>query len=319
MSFKLFLFFSVSLLNLTWAGQNRAWACEAGTIPNLGRYKSSFSTESVDKKWFFKYLFENQIWEEIPAADAHELHEDGHHLHVKTQEYFHHFTLGTRATEKLTISGEIPYVIRDSIEIESHARLGTDERSQGIGDLHLFGDYAFLKNEKNSAHLVSGVKLPVGQTDELNSGHEKFEAELQPGSGAFDYILGGILQQRFNRSQLNGNLAYVYKTEGTQDYRFGDVLSASFFADYQLNPDSESFITQVGINGNFQYEQKHENAGSEIADSGGTTILLGPTFSIKKDSQVAFTGSVLFPLHQDLGGVHQELDLTWTLGGQLQF
>lgn len=315
----MFLRVFLSILFLSILISQPAEACEMCTIPNLGRYKSSIVAETINKKWFFKYLFENQVWKKMSASEAHSLHHNGHHLHVKTNEYFHHFTLGRKLSTDMTVYGEIPYVIRDSIEIHSHNRLGTDERSQGIGDLHLFGDYAFFKKENNKLHLVGGVKFPLGSTEELNSADEKFEAELQPGTGAFDYILGGISEYKGERTKLIGNLAYVYKTEGTQDYRFGDVVSASIFADYRLNPDSQSWIAEAGLSGNVQYEQKHEEGNAEVADSGGTTFLLGPTVSLKDGESLAFNSSIMFPVYQELGGVHQEVDFTWTLGGQLQF
>ena len=72
----------------------KIFACEACTISNLGRHQGTVVSESRDKKWFFKYLFEQQAWETIPAEEAHELHHEGHDVHDKTREDFHHFIFG---------------------------------------------------------------------------------------------------------------------------------------------------------------------------------------------------------------------------------
>jgi hypothetical protein len=319
MRIRLVLFIIVFFFLAFLVASKEVSACEACTIPNLGRHEGITVSESKDKKWFFKYLYEQQDWDEIPASEAHELHEDGHHIHDKTKEEFHHFSLGGKLTDQLTVYTDIPYVIRNSIEIEDHDRLGANEKSEGIGDLNVIGDYRFFQDDQSSAGFVGGVKFPTGETDEKNSAGTRFEPELQPGTGSYDYILGGIYQYQKDRFKFLGNLAYVFKTEGDQDYEFGDLLSSSLFFDYLINPNSRSFKTEIGLNANFQHEQKHEDHGSSVKDSGGTTFLLGPLVSIEAMPNTSLFGSILFPVHQDLGGVHQELDYTWTAGGKLAF
>ena len=319
MRIKLFLFIIGLFFLSVIASSKEAFACEVCTIPNLGRHEGITVKESKGKKWFFKYLYEQQDWDEIPASEAHELHEGGHHVHDKTKEEFHHFSLGGRLTDQFTVYSDIPYVIRHSIEIEDHDRLGANEKSEGIGDLNIISDYRFFKNDQSSAGFVGGVKFPTGETEEKNSAGTRFGPELQPGTGSYDYIIGGVYQQQKDRLKLLGNLAYVFKTEGDQDYEFGDLLSTSLFIDYLINPDSQSFKTEIGVNANLQYEQKHENRGSSVKDSGGTTLLLGPLVSVEAIPNVSIFGSVLFPVHQDLGGVHQELDFSWTAGGKISW
>jgi hypothetical protein len=79
------------------------------------------------------------------------------------------------------------------------------------------------------------------------------------------------------------------------------------------------FNTKVGIDANLQYEQKQKDNGSKVSDSGGTTILLGPALNIGVTQDIAIFSSVMFPVYQNLGGVHQELDYTWTLGAKLNW
>ncbi len=293
------------------------YACESCTIPQLGR--DSTTVEDKNKKWFFKYLFEEQKWKEIPASEAHELHEDGHDIHVKTNEYFHHFIVGGNLVDRITVYTDIPYVIRNSIEIEDSARLGANEQLKGFGDLNLIGNYHLIKRENQTFSLSGGVKFPTGATGERNSVREKFESELQPGSGSYDYIVGGVYNANNERFNFLGNLAYVAKNEGAQDYQFGNVLSTSFFVDYLVNPNSESFKTELGINGNFQYEERHKHHGARVSDSGGTMFLLGPLVSIGTTPNTSLFSSILFPVYKNPNGVHQELDYTWTVGGKINW
>lgn len=308
-----FLFFTFSILS------KEASACATCTIPNLGWQQGVTISESKDNKWFFKYLYEQQNWNEIPASEAHELHEAGHHLHDKTKEEFHHFSLGVKLSNQFTVYADIPYLFRNSIQIEDHDRLGANEKSEGISDLNILGDYRFFVNDESSVGVVAGVKFPTGKTDEKNSLGRRFEPELQPGTGSYDYILGGVYQYQKDRFNLLGNLAYVFKNEGDQNYEFGDLISASLLIDYLINPGSQSFKSEIGLKVNLQHEQRDENRGSSLKDSGGTTLLLGPLVLIEAMPNASLFASILFPAHQDLGGVHQELELIWTIGGKISW
>ncbi len=295
------------------------FACESCIIPRLGRDEANIKLESEDKKWFLKYIFEQQDWGERSASEAHSLHDTGHHVHNKTKEDFHHFIFGGHFTSQLIIFAEIPYVVKYPTEIEDHDRLGANEKSEGMGDLTLIGDYPFFQSKERSFSLVGGVKFPTGEINERNSVGAKFEPELQPGTGSFDYIFGGVYQHRFNRYSLVGNAAYVFKTQGAQDFEFGDLFSTSWLVAYLINPGSKKLKTKVGIDANYQYEQKQEDKGSVVKDSGGQTLLLGPTLSVVINDNLSILGSSLYPVYQDWGGVHQEVDLIWTLGWKLNW
>ena len=48
-------------------------------------------------------------------------------------------------------------------------------------------------------------------------------------------------------------------------------------------------------------------------------LLLGPIVSLEASDNVSLVGSVLYPVHQDMGGVHQELDFIWTVGSKIRW
>jgi hypothetical protein len=153
----------------------------------------------------------------------------------------------------------------------------------------------------------------------VNYAGDKFELELQPGTGSFDYVAGGVYKQQINRVDLLANMVYVLKTEGARDFEFGDLFSTSLFVDYLLNPESKMFNTKIGIDANLQYEQKQKHNGGKVSDSGGTTFLLGPALNIGATENITMFSSIMFPVYQDLGGVHQKLDYAWTVGGKLSW
>lgn len=209
-------------------------------------------------------------------------------------------------------------MIRHSIEIDDHSILGTKQRSEGLGDLQLVGDYSVFSNPTQSIGLVAGIKFPTGDTEEANSIGTLFEPELQPGTGSYDYLAGGVYHRELGHWDLTANAIHVFKTEGDQDFRLGDLTSTSFLLNYTA-PFSNIGASQIGLDVTLQHEGKQKNAGSKVEDSGGLTLLLGPTIEIKNSHHVSLFASVLFPAMQNLGGVHQEVDLIWTAGGKFSW
>ncbi|MBP9855036.1 MAG: transporter [Candidatus Omnitrophica bacterium] len=310
---NVFILFILSLIILV---QEAALACEMCTIPRIGRQENMVIDS--DKKWFTHFLFEKQDWDAYGAEEAHELHHDGHHIHNKTREYFYHVGVGRNINEHLSLTLDMPWAVRESLGIE-HDNLGVKEKSEGIGDLNLIGAYEIYHQNNRAVRLLSGVKFPTGETDETNSLGERFEPELQPGSGSYDFILGGVFEQQLDRIILKGNSTYTIKTEGEQQYEFGDVFSTSVFTDYVVNPDNENFIVKAGIDTNYQYSSKDKEEGVKQEDSGGHTLLTGPSLTLAGTNGMSVYTNFLFPVWQDLGGLHQELDYAWTAGGKIMF
>jgi hypothetical protein len=304
------------LMSIVLTETRSVLACEICTIPRLGRQEKLVGGNNPDKKWYFEYLFEEQNWNELDPAYVHGLHHAGHHAHDKTKEYFHHFTFGRHFSDDVSIAVEMPYVVKHSLGVE-HATLGNKETSEGIGDANLIASYHALVQEKSAFSMVGGIKFPTGKTDEVDTAGNEFEIELQPGSGSFDFLLGGIFELQLGRFIVKGNTTYSFKNEGKQDFEYGDLLSTSFFVDYVLNANSVDVKAKAGVDINYQYAQKDEEGGVEVSDSGGQTIMMGPTITVDGFKNISLFGNILFPVMQDLGGVHQELDYVWTAGGKI--
>lgn len=317
--FRTFLFCLLSVfLMLFKFGMHPAAACESCMIPQLGRH-SVVAAEGKDKKWFFKYLYERQDWKEIDARAAHTLHHDGHHVHDKTVEEYYHFGIGRHINDRLVLAMDLPYIMRHSLEIDDHAHLGDEERSEGFGDLLATAEQTVVKSDNGSLGLLAGVKFPTGKTGDRNSRNVKFEPELQPGSGSFDYLAGGVIKAQQGQLSAVWNAIYVFKNKGRQDFEFGDLFTTSLLVQHPLNPQSLWAVIDLGLDLNFQHEEKQKENGVKKVDSGGDTLLVGPHVSAKIHEHLSLIGSWLYPVSQNLGGVHQELKNTWTLGGKVSW
>ncbi len=306
-----FIFFIILFLGCFAAGT--AFACDSCAC-TLAR--SGFDPGDLKKPFFFDFTFEQQKWEKQDALAAHELHHLGHHVHNKTHEEFYYFAFGANPSESWTLLFELPYVVRSSIQVDAHRRVGQHEVSEGLGDLKATATYRFLKNENGFLGAIGGVKFPTGETRELNPVGVRFEPELQPGSGSYDYIAGLAFQGPLGSGQFHGNVLYTFRTEGDQEFRFGDAFSAYLILDAPVLARKKREL-RLGADVNLQIEDKQREEGIEIADSGGTTLLIGPSANACLAPNLSIFGNILFPVYQDLGGVHQELDFVWNAGCKL--
>jgi hypothetical protein len=292
------------------------YACESCTIAYMG--KKDKRTDENKHIISAKVLYEEQDWEEIPAGQAHQLHHQGHHMHDKQNEQVIHAILTAHVTDRFSMEADIPYVRRHFIEIDSHAHLGENQTSEGLSDIVISSDYRFLQDQSKSLGVILGVKTPTGKTDNETTFGSLIEPELQPGTGSADYLAGLTGAWYPGDLDLSASAIYIYKTEGKQDFRYGDVFSLSLHADKKFVVNNELRL-KTGLILNNQLEKKQNNEDGVVKDSGGYTMLLGPQAELSyKD--IAIGASYLFPAVQNLGGVHQELDKgIWTSSIEVRF
>ncbi len=286
---------------------------------SLSRIGTETRNPIESNPWLVDFSFEYQNWDEISAAQAHELHESGHHIHDKTHEEFYHFGIGYHPTERFTAFLEIPFVVREQINIHSHEALGEKEQSDGLGDLQLTGIYRLFSYKNSFLGPVAGIKFPTGETSEKASDGDEFEPEMQPGSGSFDYIVGATFRYDIERFSIRGNSLYTLRTEGDHNFEFGDLFTCYVFINYLINPGCQPFKIRPGIDFNLQVENKQKEEGEEIEDSGGTTLFIGPALMIDVTDHVSLLGNVLLAVYQDMGGLHQERDFIINLGVKISW
>lgn len=291
-------------------------ACESCAIAYLGKKEQKDLNQKHRVR--AKVMYEAQDWKELPAMPLHNLHHDGKHVHDKQNEEIIHTIIAVDVTNRLTINTDIPYVTKHYIEVDSHPRVGQNQKSQGLGDMTLTGDYRFFQDETKSLGVIAGLKLPTGNTKEYNSFGGLMEPELQPGTGSLDYIGGISGSLHPNNMDFSASAIYIYRTEGKQNYRAGDLLSITLHGGKTFILREQLTLTLGAILNN-QLEKKANNEGGFIKDSGGFTMLAGPQLSLGFQ-QVDIELAYLFPAVQNLGGVHQELDEgMWTTSIGVRF
>lgn len=247
---------------------------------------------------------------------------------VHSVDYLTSLSLGAAygVTPDLTVGVSVPYVKRHNIREAHHGHDGEPPEveslgdAEGLGDASLYGLYRWGGAEGSSHHaaVLLGVKTPTGKTDARGDTGERFELELQPGSGSWDPFAGLAFTWLRGRASYDVSTVYRLSTEGKQDTTLGDVVAFDAALAFRLLPRAghehdhgaaephghAALDLLLEINGEWRGED--ETAGVDNPNSGGRVIFLSPGV------RYAFAGgwiaslSVGVPVVTDLNGFQSE-------------
>jgi hypothetical protein len=269
-------------------------------------------------------------------------------------------------TDDLTLSLRLPFIRRTDIR-EGHQHHGEPAEvlqlgdSAGVGDLSLLAQYRFLKDRGTGTDLalLAGLKLPTGDTSVDNAltsgGHMgRFEAEFQPGSGAWEGSVGVAFTRRFGAWSFDTNVLYVFASEGTQDTNLGDRFQYNAALSYRLvggdaSPSGRSHLgalpepmyhggpkahahkpahgepaapqgpaLDLVLEVNGEWHERQEIGGATDPNSGGNVVFLSPGLRLSYERWSGFV-SVGVPVVNDLNGVQAEPDWRVLTGMSVNF
>ena len=104
---------------------------------------------------------------------------------------------GLSISEKLAVEGIVSYLQQERRITQV---VGTDiARASGFGDAVVLLNYTLFSSpdQSSSFRIAGGVKVPLGDFNRTNDLGLILNAELQPGSGAWDFILWSQWTQTF--------------------------------------------------------------------------------------------------------------------------
>jgi hypothetical protein len=259
-------------------------------------------------------------------------------------------------TDDLTLSLRLPFVVRRTNIREGHQHHGEPAEvlqlgdSAGVGDLSVLAQYRFFKDRatETALALLAGLRLPTGDTGVDNAlpsgGHMgRFEAEFQPGSGAWEGSVGVALTKRFGAWSFDTNVLYVLATEGTQDTNLGDRFQYNAALSYRLAgglaspsgrsrlgglpepmyhggpkvrshkhvheepavPSGPALDLVLEVNG--EWHARQEIAGVTDPNSGGNVVFLSPGLRLSYERWSSFL-SIGMPVVSGMNGVQAEPD-----------
>ena len=231
--------------------------------------------------------------------------------------------LARGVSDDLTLSVRLPHVARNNIregELENGvAEVHSKGDAAGIGDAVFFSQYRFFKQDTTGASLLFGIKAPTGKTDVNNRG-VRLDAELQPGSGSWDVLVGMALSHQSGHVGYHANMLVNKTTRGSQATDSGDAFFYNAALSYRLvddkpdHPHSREATAHAHLMWDLLFEINGETrgktrvAGTSQPHAGGSAIYLAP--GIRLSSSAGWTGflSLGIPISEDPNGVQTEVD-----------
>lgn len=184
------------------------------------------------------------------------------------------------------------------------------DQTSGIGDAVLLVKYEFQNAlGANSAITIgSGTKIPLGSSTETNDQGITLNADLQPGSNAWDILYWSSFSKSFNfRPSLNVSSRFLYRNTGTNNSYFGDS-TYKFGNEFQFFLGfSDRFLffnTLASPSLTFKYRNANQDKtnGFDLDNTGGNWVFLIPNFSVDLSPGVSFFTKAEIPLHSYVDG-----------------
>ncbi len=202
------------------------------------------------------------------------------------------------------------------------------QQTNGIGDGVILAKYEFpeLLGESSNANVGIGTKIPLGSFDEIDENGITYIADLQPGSGAWDFILLTSLSKNFNfrpTTTFSGRIIYRSTGEnadylkGSQVYEYGNEIQ-TFLG---VSDEFLAFNTLInpGITVKYRNAKKDQIDGFELDNTGGDWIFIIPSLSIRLSSNISFQSKAELPIISNVDGTQLTPTSRFTGGFLINF
>ena len=218
-------------------------------------------------------------------------------------------------TNRISISSLLTFINQRRI-IFSSQRTQNKISTLGISDAVVLVKYNFLPLtilNKNEFSIGAGIKIPFGESALRDQGI-LLPADLQPGSGAWDYLISAYGSRSFFPSlPLNIFANTSFRVNGTNNrfgdnfegYSFGNEFIATLGAGYRTNS-----IWNFSLMFRYRNTKPDQFANHEIANTGGNWLYVVPGINANLNNQITLRLSGSFPLYRDLTGT--QLTTTYT-------
>ena len=216
---------------------------------------------------------------------------------------------GYTITDRLSIEGLFSWVNQRRI-INQFNSENIDE-TYGIGDAIALARYTILKNTTTNwtVNLGLGVKIPLGSSTEISDQGITLNADLQPGSNAWDmiYLVGASKTFDF-RPTMAFSTRIVYRQTGENSdyfgdstYRFGNEIQAYFSVSDQFL--IKNTLVNPGITFKYRNASNDQIQSIDLPNTGGDWVFIIPNFSIHIFQNIRFNAAAELPLYSRPDGI----------------
>jgi len=252
------------------------------------------------------------------------------HLHNIDAINAYSLSLSYGIRDDLTLNMQVPYISRVGIRagemIDGIPEVHPHADSEGLSDISAILQYKVYDKEQIKIALLAGVKAPTGKTN-IQEEDEALEADLQPGTGSWDFFAGVASTKDFERLSLHSSLLYKYNTKGVEDSQLGDVFNYNVALAYKLieqehnhtfhahkEEESLDYSVDIFLELNGEWVDKDQFNGV-IAENTGHHVLFATTgVQVLTESNYAIFLTLSVPIYQNFNGLQNEISYKTSFG-----
>jgi hypothetical protein len=220
-------------------------------------------------------------------------------------------------SRRLSLSATFSYVTKNRITGRSTSN-PDDITTRGIGDGVFLLKYVLKEHSLASQYSIavgSGVKTPFGTTSLRNNGFQ-MNADMQPGSGAWDAVFWSYASASFvPHTDFSVYMLNSYRLTGKND-RFGENDEYKFGNEWiTMVGTGNSLTDQLGysLSFRFRYTTSDQRNNQDMPNTGGTWLMVNPALSYDLFDQLTVRLSGNVPVYQHLEGTQPTTSYTASL------
>ncbi len=245
-------------------------------------------------------------------------------------------TLEDNARDRKTHSGilEVGYSFSNKFSVDGFFSFVRQERTinqfgntnflatNGVGDAVLLFKYKAWASANNNTVLQLGIgpKIPIGATDKTNVQGLTLNADLQPGSGAWDGIfLAQLSQVLWMRPSMSLVATSTYSIKGKNTDYF-DVQTYQFGKEFQLNVGVSDrllvgkSIVDPSILLQYRNQEPDQIDGVDLPSTGGNWVFINPNIAYWLSPDLSFNVGVSLPIIANITGTQVTPTYRFTTG-----
>ena len=182
--------------------------------------------------------------------------------------------------------------------------------TSGIGDAVILFKYNFkdILVENSTLNLGIGTKVPLGSSTETNSQNITLNADLQPGSNAWDIIYWSLFSKSFDfKPTFNVFTRFIYRQTGINKSYFGDS-TYEFSDEFQLFLGISDQFTALNslispsITFKYRNAQQDKVGGFSLDNTGGNWVNIIPSLGINITPNLTYSIKAEIPIYSSVIG-----------------
>ena len=218
------------------------------------------------------------------------------------------FEIGYSFSDKFSVDAFLAFVRQERV-INQFGNTNSSS-TQGIGDAVVLFKYKLWSTADNSSvwQIGLGPKIPLGASDKQSDIGLTFNADLQPGSGAWDGVFFTQFSQVLKaKPSMSFLLTATFGLKGKNKNYF-DVQTYQFGNEFQLSTGLSdrllfgNFVVDPSLLLQYRRQDPDRIDGENLPSTGGNWVFINPSIAYWPSPDISFNIGFTIPVFSHITG-----------------